>query len=240
MCERVYGYCRISTAKQNIERQERNILAAYPTAIIKKEAFTGTKIEGRKELEKLLKTVREGDTIVFDSVSRMARNASEGTELYFKLYDMGVNLVYIKERHIDTAAYTEALAAAGIQIDTDDTAEGQLISDIVQALNKFMRAKIQADIRKAFEQSEKEVTDLHQRTKEGIETARRNGVLVGGAATAGMKKTTKKSIESKERMKKVCKDFGGQMSDGEAMQMLGLARNTFYKYKKAITEELNS
>ena len=42
MC--VYGYCRISRKTQNIERQVRNIEAAYPNAHIVKEAFTGTKI----------------------------------------------------------------------------------------------------------------------------------------------------------------------------------------------------
>ena len=36
------GYARISTPKQNIERQERNILAAYPLAIVVKVTFTGT------------------------------------------------------------------------------------------------------------------------------------------------------------------------------------------------------
>ena len=30
----IYGYCRISTAKQSIDRQIRNIKAAYPTAHI--------------------------------------------------------------------------------------------------------------------------------------------------------------------------------------------------------------
>lgn len=48
----IYGYCRISQKKQNIERQVRNILNVYPTAIIIREAFTGRKIEGRKEWEK--------------------------------------------------------------------------------------------------------------------------------------------------------------------------------------------
>ena len=46
----IYGYCRISTAKQNIDRQVRNILAVYPKAKIIKETFTGTKFQGRKEL----------------------------------------------------------------------------------------------------------------------------------------------------------------------------------------------
>lgn len=73
-----YGYARISTPKQNIDRQVRNILAEHPHAHMIKEVFTGTKFQGRKELDKLLRTVKSGDTIIFDSVSRMSRNAEEG------------------------------------------------------------------------------------------------------------------------------------------------------------------
>ena len=53
MCNKIYGYCRISTSKQNIERQERNIKAEYPTATIIREAYTGTKID-RPQFTKLL------------------------------------------------------------------------------------------------------------------------------------------------------------------------------------------
>ena len=105
----IFGYCRISTAKQNIDRQERNILAVYPDAKIVKETFTGTKFQGRKELDKILKRVRLGDTIVFDSVSRMSRTADEGYQLYQRLYDAGVNLVFLKEHYIDTDTYRQAM-----------------------------------------------------------------------------------------------------------------------------------
>ena len=44
----IYGYTRISTKKQNIERQVRNILAVHPDAIIVREVYTGTKFQGRK------------------------------------------------------------------------------------------------------------------------------------------------------------------------------------------------
>ena len=71
----IYGYCRVSTQSQNIERQVRNILAAYPHAEIIREVYTGTTFQGRDKLEKLLKKVRRDDTIVFDSVSRMSRSA---------------------------------------------------------------------------------------------------------------------------------------------------------------------
>lgn len=83
-----YGYCRTSTKKQNIERQVRNIKKEFPEAIIVKEMYTGAQIEGRKEFEKILLKVNPGDKIIFDSVSRMSRNAEEGFKTYEKLFKM--------------------------------------------------------------------------------------------------------------------------------------------------------
>ena len=84
---KIYGYCRISTKSQSIERQIRNIKDLYSSAIIVEEAFTGTKIEGRNKFNDLLAKVKAEDTIVFDSVSRMSRNAEEGFKLYEELYN---------------------------------------------------------------------------------------------------------------------------------------------------------
>ena len=81
----IYGYARVSTRKQNIERQVRNILREYPDAHIIREVYTGTKLQSRKDLQKLINQIRPGDSIVFDQVSRMSRNADEGFELYEKL-----------------------------------------------------------------------------------------------------------------------------------------------------------
>ena len=75
-----YGYCRISTPKQNIDRQERNILEVYPSAHIIKEVYTGTKTTGRREWSKLYKLVKQEAaagkeiTIIFDSVSHSMKN----------------------------------------------------------------------------------------------------------------------------------------------------------------------
>ena len=63
----IYGYTRISTKNQSIDRQIRNIKELYSDAIIIEEVYTGTKIYGRKEFDKLIKKVKAGDTIVFDS-----------------------------------------------------------------------------------------------------------------------------------------------------------------------------
>ena len=113
---KIYGYCRISTPQQNIDRQERNILEVFSNAHIVKEVYTGTKTEGRKEWSKLYKLVKKEAaaandiTIVFDSVSRMSRNAEEGFNLYEELYNMGINLVFLKEPHINTDTYKNAIS----------------------------------------------------------------------------------------------------------------------------------
>lgn len=229
MCK-IYGYCRISRSSQSIERQHRNILAEYPNAIIVNEVFTGTKIDGRKEFNKILNNISKGDTIVFDSVSRMSRNSEEGSKLYEELFNKGIELVFLKEQHINTATYKKALTN-NIQM------TGTIVDDILEGVNKYLLSLAKEQIRIAFNQAEKEVEDLHQRTKEGIETARLNGKQIG--QLKGAKLTTKKSIESKEQILKHSKDLKGSLNDVECMKLTGLARNTYYKYKKELVQELN-
>lgn len=226
MCK--YGYCRISQKKQSIERQIRNIKNEYPDALIIEEAYTGTTIN-RKEWNKLFNKVKEGDTIIFDSVSRMSRNAEEGFNAYEELFNRGINLVFLKEPHINTETYRKALNN-NLQL------TGSNVDFILEGINKYLMALAKEQIKLAFEQASKEVQDLRQRTKEGIETARLNGKQIGIAS--GTKLTTKKSIASKEVIVKHCKDFNGTLDDIEVMKLTGLARNTYYKYKKEIKMEL--
>lgn len=227
----IYGYARISQPKQNIERQIRNIRREYPDAIIRQEVFTGTKVLQRKELNWILKRVKPEDTIVFDSVSRMSRNADDGIKLYQELYAKGVELVFLKEHHIDTSTYKKA-------VDQKIEMTGTDADLILEGINKYLMRLAENQIRIAFDQAQKEVDDLRERTKEGIETARRNGKLIGGAGQKKPTRVTKKSVVMKERMKKICIAFGGNMNDVEAMDTLGIARNTFYKYKKELINEL--
>ncbi len=226
MCT-VYGYCRISTKQQSIDRQERNILAEYPDAIIRKEAYTGTKMN-RPEWNKIYKAAKAGDTIVFDSVSRMSRNADEGIEVYFNLLERNVNLVFLKEHYIDTEIYKNSTQDKIELIGSDE-------DEIFKGINNYFRKLAVKQIRIAFEQSEKEVNDLHQRTKEGIETARLNGKQIG--LKKGSTLTTKKSVAAKEIIKKHSIDFDGSLTDAEVIKLAGISRNSFYKYKRELKEQ---
>lgn len=225
----IYGYARISRPTQKIERQIQNIIKEYPEAVIKQEAFTGTKLEGRKEFKKLLNIVQPGDTIVFDSVSRMSRNADDGMKCYFELFEKNVKLVFLKEHYIDTDVYAENMKD---KIELQGTDE----DEIFKGLNNYFRKLAERQIRIAFEQSQKEVDDLHVRTSEGMREAKRRGKQIG--QVSGSKLNVKKKAPIKAEIKLKSKFFEGSYTDKDLIKVLGIARNTYYKYKKELLEDL--
>ena len=225
---KTYGYCRISRKQQSIDRQILNIKAKHPNAVIVQEAFTGTQMD-RPEWNKLYNKVSNSDTIIFDSVSRMSRNAEEGFEIYQELFRRGVNLVFMKEPHINTETYRHALQQK-VQL------TGDKVDLILQGVNQYLMALAEDQIRIAFEQSEKEVEDLRQRTREGIETARLAGKQIG--QQTGRKLHIKKEGPAKEQILRLSKDFNGTLSDAECIKLIGISRNTYYKYKKALKGNL--
>lgn len=222
MVNTVYGYARVSTMKQSIERQVDNIKAMYPDAFIVRESYTGTKMN-RPEWNKVYKKAHEGDTIVFDEVSRMSRNADEGFAVYKELYDRGVNLVFLKESTLNTENFrqTAQIAMTGGDVDC-----------IIEGVNKFLMILAEKQIRAAFETAQHEVDFLHKRTSEGVRRAQLEGKQVGRAE--GKKITTKKSIEAK---KKIADLLEKGNKDYDIIKITGLARNTYYKYKRELKEE---
>lgn len=220
---------RVSTDKQNIDRQIRNILAVDASAKIYQEIFTGTKTTGRHEFQKLLNKVQSGDTIIFDSVSRMSRNASEGFELYKKLFDDGVNLVFINELYINTDVYKATRDALVPMTNTD-------VDLILAGVNQYLMKLAEKQVELAFQQAQKERDDLSERTKQGLQTAKLNGKQLGRAK--GTVVVTKKSDESKKKILKYSKAFGGDLSDKDLIKLLGIDKNTYYKYKKELKSQI--
>lgn len=232
----IYGYARVSTPQQSIDRQIRNIRKKYPDAKIYSEAWTGTEMT-RPEWAKLMRTVKSGDVVVFDSVSRMARTATAGVETYKDLMNRGVKLEFIKEPHINTAVFQQAKDRIILpEVDTGQVATDKLIGSIFGAVQEYMGALVEQQVMIAFEQAEKEVKDLRVRTKEGIETARLNGKMIGRPKGSGHVYTTEKEKKMLPMIRKLSKDFEGTLSDGECMEVLKLARGTYYKYKRKIKD----
>jgi len=116
------GYARVSTADQNL-RMQVDALKAEGCEQIYKEKISGSKSE-RKELQRLLETVRKGDTIVIWKLDRLGRSLKHLVELVSQLLDKGVGLKSLNDP-IDTS-----------------TSQGRLIFNIFASLAEFEREVI--------------------------------------------------------------------------------------------------
>lgn len=231
----IYGYCRVSTKHQRITRQITNIQEVYPSATIIKEFYTGT-TQNRPLWDKLMKQILPDDTIVFDSVSRMSRNATEGFKDYKALFEAGVRLVFLNEPLINTSVFDSTKNnLLEISVQTGNAAVDDYFKGNISLINNLLMSLAEEQIKSAFEQSEKEVQDLHTRISQGMRESKRSGKKIG--LEKGTTLTTEKSIRCKEIIKKHATDFGGTLSDTEVMMLCKISRNSYYKYKRELKAE---
>lgn len=123
----VYGYARVSTKGQakdgnGIEAQ-MDALSSAGAMKIYKEAFTGT-TTNRPEFEKLLEKLKKGDTLIVTKLDRIARSASEGSQLIQGLLDKGISVNVLNMGKMD------------------DTPTGKLICHIMFSFAEFERDMI--------------------------------------------------------------------------------------------------
>lgn len=118
----IFGYARVSTEAQNLDRQI-DALKKYDVDVIYNEKMTGTK-KDRPELTKLLERITKGDTVVIESLSRLGRSTKDLIELTELFKSKGVRLVSLKE-----------------SIDTDSST-GKLLFTLMSAIAQFERDTI--------------------------------------------------------------------------------------------------
>lgn len=123
----IYGYARVSTKGQakdgnSLEAQEK-ALKEHGATKIYSDAFTGTKAH-RPELDKLMDQISDGDTLVVTKLDRIARSATQGTELIQSLLNKGIKV------HILNMGLL------------DNTPTGKLIRNILFAFAEFERDMI--------------------------------------------------------------------------------------------------
>ena len=119
-----------------------------------------------------------------------------------------------------------------MRVNTGEPFADVLFQTIIDALNAYVLNLTEKQIRLTFEQSQKEVDNISQRTKEGIETDRRNGKQIGGYR--GRKK---KGKPIKEMIWKFSRSFDENLKDKEVIAVINSGEfhvciNTYYKYKR--------
>ena len=223
---KIFGYCRVSTIKQKLERQEQNIKEVYPEAILFREEFSGRTLD-RPQYILLRQIASKGDKIVFDSVSRMSRNAEEGYQEYMTFWENGITLEFLNEPHLNTDFFTRQLKSMEFNVDVDKTFE-----PLIEGIKKTLQNIIKGQIKIGFEQSEKEVNDLSKRTKEALAVLKEKGKELGRPKRR-IPETIKKDIIENYILsrKKKGKDF---------MEVYKISKPTFYIWLREIKGEMGN
>lgn len=150
MGQRAAIYCRVSTADQSCERQERDLLAyaeacGYNVAGVFKETASGAKAD-RAERQKVLvlARARKIDVVLVTELTRWGRSTSDLVNTLYDLQSWGVSLI----------------GQTGFQCDLS-TPQGRLIAGVMASISQFER-----DL-------------LRERVKSGLAAAKARGKILG-------------------------------------------------------------
>lgn len=149
---RHFGYIRVSTKEQNLERQ---MIAMRKMDIPAKNLFKDVqsgKDFNRPQYKKMLSKMKEDDLLYITSIDRLGRNYNEIIEQWRHITkEMGVDIVVLDMPILDTRRGKDLI--------------GTFLSDIVLQVLSFV--------------AENERTNTRQRQREGINAAKAQGVRFG-------------------------------------------------------------
>jgi DNA invertase Pin-like site-specific DNA recombinase len=128
----IFGYARVSTTEQNLDRQIDMLLKAGAEEIIQ-EKITGTKAD-RPQLNILLDKLRAGDTILIADLTRLSRSTKDLFNLVEIIETKGANIKSLKETWIDTT-----------------TPQGKLLFTMFAGISQFERDLISQRTKEGLE-----------------------------------------------------------------------------------------
>lgn len=194
--QRNYAYIRVSSKEQNINRQ-LDAIKQLNEYIDERDIYVD-KISGkdfnRPEWQALKRSIRSGDTLFVHSLDRLGRNKTQILQEWQWLVENKINVVVLDMPLLDTRKYQNL---DGV---------GDLVMNLVLQILSWL--------------AEQERTNIKQRQKEGIASAKSRGVKFG-----------RPPIQKPKNFDTVYKQWkNGEITATKAMQLLGLKRNTFYKF----------
>lgn len=155
MEKNIYGYVRVSTREQNVERQ---LIALKKMGISQSKIFIDRqsgKDFRRPAYQKMIRRLKPGDVVVTKSIDRLGRNYEEIKEQWRMLTkEIGADIIIQDMPLLDTTKSRDLL--------------GNFISDVVLQLLSFV--------------AENERNNIRTRQAEGIEAAKQRGVRFGKPA----------------------------------------------------------
>ncbi|AQP54628.1 hypothetical protein CBF34_00830 [Vagococcus penaei] len=199
------GYIRVSTNQQNLDRQRKQ-MKENKVEIVYEEQQSGKDISNRPEFQEMLAFVRKDDTVVVTSLDRLGRNYDDTKQVYRDLREKGVQI--------------EVLDAPFLNFNTNNKLLDQAMSDMFLSLLSYIA------------QNEREA--IHERQRQGIELAKKQGKYKGRQAIY-----TKDSRDKQKQLiyQQIIKWYQEGVPVRQIARESGVSRNTVYRILKDLEKE---
>lgn len=199
------GYIRVSTNQQNLDRQ-RQQMVENEVEMLYEEKQSGKDIYNRPEFQEMLAFVRKDDIVVVTSLDRLGRNYDDTKQVYRDLQEKGVHI--------------EVLDAPFLNFNTNNKLLDQAMSDMFLSLLSYIA------------QNEREA--IHERQRQGIELAKKQGKYKGRQAVY-----TKDSPDKQKQL--IYQQILKWNQEGVPIRQIsresGVSRNTVYRILKDLEKE---
>lgn len=196
---KTFAYIRVSTREQKEDRQI-DALKDYKVDEIIIEKASGKNFISRDEYLLMKSKMREGDLLIIHSIDRLGRNYKQICSEWEELTKSGIDIQVLDMPILNTRENNNGLT-------------GELICDIVLKLLGYV--------------AERERDLIRARQKEGIESAKKRGLVKFGRPKAQIPETFKKAYQLYQNKSITLK---------EAMSMTDMPKSTFYDYIKRLSE----
>lgn len=210
----IYGYLRVSTKEQNLDRQYQGIKEycssnniKFKDVVIFEDKQSGKDME-RPQYKALKEAIKKGDTLIIKELDRLGRNKEQiKQELdYYRALGVKIKILNIPTTLIDLP-------------------EGQ--EWVFEMINNILIEVLGAI-------AEEERNKIRQRQAEGIQEALKKGVKFGREKRSV--DTLPKDFEKIYRRLK-SKSSKGTLTNEEGAKLLGITRMTLYRYIKLYESE---
>ena len=171
-----------------------------------------------------LKSFKDGDKVVTTKIRNLELPGSSASDTYQMIFNTGADIIILDSPALSSEIFKKTLIQKTRGTSVKET------ELIIAAVTEILNLQIEAELNKKENETIPIPKDKLQeiRPKKISDREKKNQKIV----------VTKKEVESKKFIRDNLIDFGGTMTNNEIMDALHLARNSYYKYKKKVSEEM--
>lgn len=220
----VYGYASTKTPRQAVQTQINKIKELFPESVVCYDDYK--QLETRPSLKSLIGHLKEGDTVIMDTITRAAEQPQDASDIYIEIIVKGARIQFIKDSMINSDLFASTISQVGDYYDNEKD---------VRSARDLLFSLLDRQIQAIFMQ---ERTTAEQRSELLSRTIRQSSSRPGRRPKDKIQRDEEE--QAKLIIKTNAKAFGGWANAEETAKLAGISISTYYRYVKSIQEEIES